>query len=444
MKGEKMLLETATGIGIALIGYYALKDDKQELGTSKLGKTLGIYEAKKGKNGIMVSKKHCICTQKIWESILAIAPPGEGKTSSLIINNLLSKRIPKANKIIFDPKGEIYDTTHAYLESIGEECVIFEPLGGNAKYNPLDFCEEFTDYRDLAYTILSNAAKGHKDDTWTIMSLPLFTAALLYAGKLGKPYNTISFALDTLIKCDDNKLLSLFRQTNDEQIAEQFLLYLKSKESSDTSGSIQANLAMNTALFTDPKIKISTSDSTFDFKSLRDKSKKINIFVKYDIDKSTYLSSLLAVFFSQMVHQLIKDYKQGESKKIIIFGDELQNLGKIPNLKEYIAYMRYSEIAMVACIQTVSAMYDLYGKYAGDSIIGCFKTIVMFPSNKDPAALDMFSRLSGEQEITVQQDLRSQKTKKQLFTGDELRRLPSYHVLIICGNQKYCVDKADY
>lgn len=93
------------------------------------GFVLGIY-------------KDISTTKKVYynapQSTFIVAPPGAGKSASVIIPNLLNV---KTSCIITDIKGELCDLTAGYRQKVlNNEVYIFNPLGNdnNIKFNPFD------------------------------------------------------------------------------------------------------------------------------------------------------------------------------------------------------------------------------------------------------------------------------------------------------------------
>jgi type IV secretion system protein VirD4 len=427
---------TAAMAGLGVYGYF--NRGKGKMATGKLGKDLGELEAKK--RGFQISKNHRMKFSNTYRGIVFIGAAGTGKTAA-IMANMLRNNLPRCSKIIFDPKGTIYNKTHRYRESLGEICMLYEPLGETGHYNLLAECSDFTQVRELASTIILNSTKGIKDETWVTMSTPLLTAALLYAKHKGEPYNTIFYALETLIATSENDLVELFKETNDAEIMEQYLIYSTAAKSDGTVGSIKSTIASSLQLYSDPKIRVSTAVSDFHAESLRER--QINIYIKYDIDRAKYLSPLLAPFFNQMIFKLIRTYGEN-TLPVLILGDELQNIGKIPNLAEYCAYMREFKIGLVCCIQNTSKLYDTYGQYDAETILNSLQTKVIFGGLSDSRCLSYISQLTGQTEVLVQQEKVRQKVKKVLFDADEIRRIKSGKVLIVSQNQYCLLDDADY
>lgn len=111
---------------------------------------LGFYKSSKFSNvnlnyneGFVVGiYKDFFTKKKIYydapQSTFIVAPPGAGKSASIIIPNLLSI---ETSCIVTDIKGELCDSTAGYRQKVlNNEIYIFNPLGNdnNIKFNPFD------------------------------------------------------------------------------------------------------------------------------------------------------------------------------------------------------------------------------------------------------------------------------------------------------------------
>lgn len=434
---------TVAALGAGEAAIYFLKS-KKKVGTSKFGNNLGDMECKYGdKIGYTIAKDVVIKPKKMLEHILYVGASGEAKTAAGVINNLLKNKIPPCSKVIADLKGEIYDLTHEYRESLGEKCIIFEPLGEQARINPLDFCEEVADIKDIAMNMLMNTFKADYDK-WCDMALPLLTAALMWAKTLPKDFAHIPRAVQLLTKNPVPKIVERLEGTKDELILEQVNMFKSCADSKPTEASILVTLLSKLNIFTDPKIARNLEKSDFTPMDLR--RHLINIYVKYDLAKVDYLKPILALFMGQMLDKLMSKYKDNDNQNTVLFiFDEMQNNGKIPKLPSGITMYRYYKIGLVGLIQNFSQMYHIYGQYEAQTIISGFKTKCVLPALSDEIALKYLSStfISGNTQIIINNGKTNSTVKKPLFDGDELRRLPDGKIAIIAGNKDVIIADQD-
>lgn len=433
---EKLLKGTLVGCGVWLFAILA-KQRKNKLGTSKLKMERGKLT---GSDGFILSKNFQLNFKKSCENVVVIAPPGEGKTRSFFIPNLLSNHFPKSSIVIPDPKGKLYEATAAYQKSLGRKIILYEPLGSNSKYNPLEHCKDFTEVRQLAVNILENAqlASGteSKNSEWISMSAPLLTAALLHE-------KTISEALDLIILNDEETLDNIFLNSSIEA-KKQFLIFKTSLRSEGTTDSIRSTLATSLALYSDPNLIKNTSKSDFSGEQLREEPTAL--YIRYNTAKAKYLSPYLGIFYTQLIEKIMCSYN--DNLPVIFLMEELQNLGKIQNFENILAVSREYSMPFMCCLQNVVKLSDIYGQYNAMTILNCLKTKCILPSLSDLDALKYISELCGETEIILDHEKgKTTKQSRKLFTPDEVRRLSNNNkdsddkVLIVAHNKLPFLDK---
>lgn len=425
--------------------------EKNKIGTSTWGKNLGNMECQHNfKVGYILAKGIVLKPKKLLEHLLYIGPSGAKKTVSAVINNLLSLRLPPCSRIIADPKGEIYKTTHKFRESVGEKCFVFEALGKKSRINFLDYCNDFTDIRSVAQEMLMNTLKADYDK-WDDMALPLLTAVLLHVKRYApKVRQHIPEAVRLLTSTSDIKnLLKILNDDKDTDIDTQLNSFIVCMESKPTRASILITLLSKLNVFTDPRIARNLSASDFTIEEIR--TRPINIYVTYEVYMIDYLKPVLALFYGQFMKNLMRSYdeelfKAEKQVPVLFILDEMQNLGKIKALSTGVTMIRSYKIALIGLIQNFSEMYEVYGKYQAETIISGCKTVCILPGLKDVEALQYFSNpvISGNTEVKISDDKgKTSKVKRPMFDGDELRRLEDDTIAIIADNKPVIKAKQD-
>lgn len=425
------LIGTAAAVGIKT------KLNKKKLGTARVGKSLGKYE---GKNGIVLSKNHQLDEKYCFENIGVIAPPGEHKTTSLIITNLLNETL-KGSLFIPDPKGELFLKTSKF-QSKYRKVIKYEPMGKGPGYNPLVNCRNDMEVMQLAQNLLINGALTLEIQTgkqasgveWLQMSQSLLAAALLFVKT--KSFNNIPAALKILMSTDAEELDILFSNAADN-VKTQYNIFKSCLESPKTMGSIKITCGSSLSLFTDESLNIINNDFTPE--DLR--KEPIALYVSYPENKSAYLSPLMACIYSQIIDRLIDTYEEEKSFPIYCIFDEFTNIGQISNMVQNISTARFRKMCFLLCFQSFTQLEQLYGAKNALSILNCCKTLVILPALKDIRTSEYVSKICGETEITIKQEKKRLKTKKMLFTADEVRRLDDGKVLLIVGNKNPIIDE---
>jgi len=415
------------------------KKNRQKLATSRLGSQKDLGKLL-GNDGLIISKNFQLSFKKTLEGVVVIAPTGEGKTTSIFLPNLLSNDLPKGSKIVADPKGELFELTSEYQRSIGIEPILFEPLGNNAHYNPLDHCKDLTEVRELASNLVQNgdlaiqlaSGRGGGTSDWINSAIPLLTAMLLIC-------KTISGATKILISTPQLELPNLFENCGNADAMEQFNIFMSSAGSPKTASSTISTLLTAMQLFTDHDLINSTSKSDFAPKDLREKP--ICLYIKYDVSKSNYLSPFLSIFFNQLIDKIM--YAKG--LPVLFMLDEFANIGRLNNFNQVVSVGRSEGLGFMICLQNLTQLTSVYGESNATTILNNLKTKCILPSISDYKALNYISNLCGDKEVetesTNDKGKSHSKTTKRLFTADEIRRIDDDEILIIAHNKLPFMDE---
>ena len=227
-------------------------------GTARIG-NLRELNGLTGTDGFTISKNVRLSAEKSYEHVMVLGPTGSGKSSSFFIPNLLDlDGIHSA--VVTDPKGEMYELTSPYLESLGYNIVKLEPLHPERNeffYNPLAIIDDSTEIRNIAQLILTNGNKAVEISTgssssgaeWINMSIPLLAASFAYVKEFGKT-KSIPEAIDIILNGNLKSMDEMFRKCPDAY--KLFLIFKSAGESEKTISSIKSVLTTNVQLFTDP------------------------------------------------------------------------------------------------------------------------------------------------------------------------------------------------
>lgn len=438
---------TAVGIGTSFLCTYI----DNNVGISKRPITGKVRKLKaiKGHTGLMISKNFQLSEEKSCEGVVCIAATGEHKTTSVFYPNLLSDHL-EGSIVILDSKGELYRDTANYQRSIGREPILFNPLDykHSWKYNPLEQARNLREVRELAQTILVNGVKamelsagksGGNDAVWLNMAQPLLTSSMLYCKQKGKPMNTITESLRLILNHTNEELELLFSNSN-EQIREQFNIFRTSLESPKTASSIKVTLATNLQIFLDKNIEEVTKETEFTAEDLR--QKPIALYVSYSNQKAIYLSPFLSVFYSQLISHAMESYTSENNTVYYLFDEFATATGQILNFHNTAAVCRSSKMSFLICLQSISQLFQLYGRDNGLTILNNLKTKCVLPSITDLSTLEYISELCGYVETKKKSSTQScsntstsySTVNEKMFTESDVRSLGSKELLIIAHN----------
>lgn len=420
---------------------------QKKLGTSKLASVKELEDIT-GNDGVLLGKKIRLSANHSYSHVLLTGVTGSGKSTSYFIPNLVS--LPDASFIVTDPKGELFEKTAMTNLKQGKRVLVFSPFKNDTlKYNPLSLCRNETEIRELAQSLLINgnasveAQTGQKGggSEWINMSTPLLSAFLIYVKMLGAPKDNISYALDLIIENDLDTLKFMIEDSH--PVAEkQFNIFLQSAGSEQTASSIKTVLSTNLQMFVDPMIQDLTSVNEIRPEMLRERPTALYVVVPEH--RSDFMSPLMAPFYSQMIGRLIEI----EGTPVFFYLDEFANIGVINGIDKYLATIRSRKMSISLGIQSINQLKQRYGPETSGTILDNLKTKMILPGSAYETA-NYYSQLIGSEEISTYstsdqgKNLKSyseSKTKRELFSPDELRRLPNAKVLIVTDNKNPFMD----
>lgn len=406
-----------------------------------------------GTDGLILSKDIQLRKKYDYEGSCTFGSTGSGKSTSIFAPNLLSNNI-EGSIIVTDPKGELFKMSSAFQEKVcGRKVLKFCPLEPqiSEKYNLLTSCKSSSEVVELASTLLFNGIlsielatgkkSGGSDSTWIQMAEPLLASALLYAKDLEFPFNNVEFAFKLIISLKSKQLEAIIKGSNNIDAITQFDIFNSVGGADRTEGSIKITLASNLKLFTDYRVNATGIENTFNIEDFR--KEPTILYVCYPEHKSSYLAPFIAPFFSQVMSKLIEGYSD-ISLPIHLLFDEFANVGMLSNMSTSVSTIRSREISMNICLQSITQLFQIYGRENGKAILNNLKTKLVFPSLSDEDTLNYISNLCGNKEITTCNTNINKastthsysKTKIKLFEGSELRCLEDEQLLIITSNKQ--------
>ena len=443
-------------------------------GTARIG-NLRELNGLTGTDGFTISKNVRLSAEKSYEHVMVLGPTGSGKSSSFFIPNLLDlDGIHSA--VVTDPKGEMYELTSPYLESLGYNIVKLEPLHPERNeffYNPLAIIDDATEIRNIAQLILTNGNKAVEISTgssssgaeWINMSIPLLAASFAYVKEFGKT-KSIPEAIDIILNGNLKSMDEMFRKCPDAY--KLFLIFKSAGESEKTISSIKSVLTTNVQLFTDPKVaKFVTAPMVYneDGEKIPDEERLFNplilrkkptvLFVCVPEAKATMMMPLMSVFFTQLL-EITMEQKTGQP--ILYMLDEFANIGVIPSIATVTATARSRKIGISIGIQGVEQLKRNYGDENAEDIMNNLKTKMIY-SGLTGTSAQYVSDLAGVTTIETKsystqntpgqdvvtsiftgQSVQKSGTRREVITPDEVRRMDEDKVLIIAHNRNPVFD----
>ncbi|MBR4059553.1 MAG: type IV secretory system conjugative DNA transfer family protein [Lachnospiraceae bacterium] len=334
---------------------------------------MGLYLALDGK-----------WTQRNW-NVVGFGASGAGKTRFFIIPNILQF---DGSYIVVDPSGELEQKLGGGLETNGYIIKRFstDDMTKSNRFNPLFYIRKTSDILIVVNTLIENTQEGSgktsgDGDFWRKASQALLCAIIGYLVEV-LPIEQRNFS----------NVLEILRMNNLDEHAD-------AAEETDFDRLFQALGDANPASY-----------AYHQYLTFKKAPAKIVLFLNIPLTDRTYswiTAMLFSIIFILLYHkgkvrmetEGLTDPELKVPVKCLI--DECRNIGKIPNLGEYLATCRKYLISIVPIFQNYSQIVEVYGKEGANSIIGnCDTTIFLGGSDSDTLKI-IVERLGKESVKTL-------------------------------------------
>lgn len=346
-------------------------------------------------------------TQRNW-NIMVFGASGAGKTRYFISPNLLQLY---GCYIITDPSGEEEQNYGEVLIQNGYTIKRFstDDMTKSDRFNPLFYIRTTSDILVIVNVLLENTQEGNNkgggdSDFWRKSTQALLCCIIGYLVEVLPMeqrnfsnvleilrMNNLSEHADADEETDFDRLFQALGEANPASYAyHQYLTFKKAP--AKTALNILISTAVLISQYVDiPEFNNLTYKDELDLDKLGEE--KMVLFLNIPLADRTY-SWITAMLFSIIFILL---YRKGKERmeaegltnpelKIPVrcLIDECRNIGKIPNLGEYLATCRKYQISIVSIFQNYSQIVEVYGKEGANSIIGnCDITIFLGGSDSD-------------------------------------------------------------
>lgn len=334
--------------------------------------------------------------------ILLLGGSGCGKTNAycFMLENLRENMTEDDVAIIFDTKGEFYDLFHKDGDYVIGNSARFRPIShtwnlfdevladGDDETNVVLNAREiaaalFHDRGSTTQPFFSNAAR----DIFRAMILhfirqsqrnPETWAELLNNKHLIKALN--SFTAENFLK--------VFNNYPDTKSLVTYIGDGKSNQALGVFGELNSMLSdyfLGIMADHNPKRSLSMR------KAVREKGGKA-IFVEYDLSVGETLSPIYRLLIDQALKEALG--RQTASGNVYLIADEFKLLPKLQHIDDALNFGRGLGVKVMAGIQSIDQLYDVYGKDKGAVIASGFGSIFAFHTN-DASSRDYITRRFG-------------------------------------------------
>lgn len=350
-------------------------------------------------------------------SISIIAPPGEGKSTSIVIPTLLAN--PLENLIVNDPKGEVFAICKEALEAQGYEVIalcpfaeeLSERLGMQVVDAKLDIFSEFNEqvaphtYRRR----LSRIAKWYCPDKPNMQDRDRF---FYKAGRMLGGFFNMNDLLDGY-----KPSLPSMREHLMQGMDYLPQAFAKAQQS-DAFGGVYAELARSLGGILekapqqfaggfgvlDQHIDVydhfselgqHTTGSGFDPSVLKDPHKKTAVFLISGLENIEMMTATTSLTLNYLFDSIAADMQQGRCTAII---DECGSLTGLSSLPAKLERYRGANLRCVMIWQNESQAELNFGRVGYKQILASSKVKVGM-GLQEPSSLSMFSKACGTQSV---------------------------------------------
>ena len=298
--------------------------------------------------------------------ILITGTTGSGKT------NCLHKLIPQ----IINQKGIIVDLTgdfvHRYYDPTRDH--ILNPFDERSKHwSPWRDMNHPTHYDAFAKSIVPSSNKT--DPFWDQASRTLLATAL-------EKTKTLPEFLKILLSSNIKTLEKFFKGTRAANIV--------SADSEKTTASILSNLSTHLASF------VYLKEGGFSIREWVKKESKGFLFLTATPDQRETLRPLITAWVESVLNSLMS-LPPNHKRRFWIIMDELPALNKLSSLTTALSESRKYGGCLVAGIQSVQQLEDIYGYNLAASLLDNFNTKIFFRA-MNPDTAKWISRVLGSYE----------------------------------------------
>jgi type IV secretion system protein VirD4 len=326
-------------------------------------------------------------------STLVLGPSRSGKTSSLIIPNLLmtsrscvvtstkndvvtlmSRARREGTTLLFDPSGTV--DTPPHVHRIG--------------YSPLEQSRTW-DGAVLATRSLvdvARRARGERaDDHWTeragALVAPLLHAAALSGTSLGR----LASLVDE--RAGDTPMRELHDRYGDHHPSVSLLRGVLATEERERSGIWSTASGLFAGVRTDAARRASR-EAPLDVEAFLAGPHQLHVVAPSRYQALT--TPLVVGLIEQIVHATYDRHEQGA--RLLLALDELANVAPLPRLAGIVSEGGGQGVLTLACLQDLSQARSRWGASA-DGFLSLFSTTVVLPGIADRTTLELLHHLAG-------------------------------------------------
>jgi len=334
-----------------------------------------------------------------YEHLLLVAPTGAGKTSGVILPNLLAEPGTRS-LVITDPKRELLRKStpallHRYPKANVWTLDFLDPALSRG-YNPLAYVTDAATADLFAQTWVRNTGES-KDAFWSNAARTLIGAAALHLVATDEITPPLLALAELLCGNPAESVSATLRESpvpEVRRLARGFLANMAKNER--LLGSVFTELPPRFTCLNLPPVCAVTGTNEIDFARLA--QEPTALYLALDPQYSRTLAPLTACFFLHFFTTLTNIAKAAPSGAlpvpVLAYLDEFGTVGHIPEFASRMATVRSAGIGCLLVVQDLAQLKKAYGEEDADTILSNSTTkLCLGRVTHDDAAY--FSKLAG-------------------------------------------------
>lgn len=139
------------------------------------------------------------------------------------------------------------------------------------------------------------------------------------------------------------------------------------------------------------------------------------LFIEYDPSKGKSLQPVYQVLVDLFLKEALSTSKKS-SGRVFVICDELKMLPHLNHFEDALNFGRSLGVAVIAGIQSMQQLYEVYGEYGAKNIASAFQSIMLFRTN-DEASRSFVKSIFGKNVTTIQYMTPSGKAVEEKVDG---------------------------
>lgn len=347
--------------------------------------------------GIMIGRSE---DTWVWSgsqrSCLALGPTRSGKTTSLIIPNVLCA---PGSVVVTSTKQDVLEATHHVRNRAGR-CYLFDPLETvNAPpaieritWSPLQI-SRFWDgalIASSAMVMTSQSGRAGHEDHWSERAGALLACFLHAAALEDLSMSTVASWVDCRQPAD---ALAILDHHHGSHPATDLLRGIMKTDARELSG-IYSTTSGTLGVYRSTAVRSHSEYSTLDARDFARSSDTL-----YICASSSSQRLLAPLVVGMLTHISEEIFQTDRPLPPCLFAlDELANIAPLPDLPRLVSEGAGQGLLILGCLQDLSQARQRWGSIA-DGFLSLFSTTVVLPGVADRSTLELLEVIGGDHEV---------------------------------------------